>query len=93
MKPYTIFLELPVEPTMKLDEDDKDLLLASEVLFDEMVPTLRRLAEEMLGKATSVDWDFSRLDDSERFWIRAVTLSVRARQNELKAMLKPKDAD
>lgn len=93
MKPYTIFLELPVEPTMKLDEDDKDLLLASEVLFDEMVPTLRRLAEEMLDKAKSVDWDFSRLDDSERFWIRTVTLSVRARQNELKAMLKPKDAD
>jgi hypothetical protein len=93
MKPYTVFLELPIEPTAKLDEADKDLLLAAEVLFDEMVPTLRRLAEEMLDKAKSADWDFSKLDDSERFWVRAVTLSVRARQNELKAMLKPKDAD
>lgn len=93
MKPYTVFLQLPIDTTAKLDETDKDLLLAAEVLFDEMVPTLRRLAEEMLDKAKSVDWDFSKLDDSERFWVRAVTLSVGARQNELKAMLKPKDAD
>lgn len=93
MKPYTVFLEIPAEPTKELTEDDKDLLLAAEVLFDEMVPTLRCLAEEMLDKAKSVGWDFSKFDDSERFWIRAVTLSVRARQNELRTMLKPKDAD